>query len=170
MKLDVEAEKANTKGKEDRIKEMENEMVMLIVAKKSEKKEKKKGRTMEDVDSKAEEIKTKYGSKDEDDSNEPKLPYNEVYEKRIKHLNFRLRRLAADDEEKSKRIINLENQLEVTGEYANELEKEVDSAKIDAIKKRLADKEKNKYVKYYDPANIVSSNGNGQKSSVCVIQ
>jgi chromosome segregation ATPase len=165
IKLEIEAEKEKTREKEARIKEMENEMTMLILAKKSEKK-KGKGAKAEAIENQSLGITDKYTGGD---------PTIEKYERKIKDLNLRLKRLAEDDEVKDQRIANLEEQLEGTVEYADELEKELGADVVAEIKKRLEEKRKNKNIHYYDPANVVKSNGDvidqqNRQSAVCVLQ
>ena len=153
-----------TKGKEEQIKEMENEMTMLILSKKNKKEKKKKKKRGEfdddDGDDEVRGIKDKYG---------PTGPMDARSEKQIRDLKFRLKKLAADDEVKDKRIVELNSELEMAHKYIEELERHVgNSDKLESIKADLQEKEKNK-ADYYDPANIVSS-GTVKRSAVCVIQ
>ena len=139
-------------------------MTMLILSKKN-KKEKKKKKKKGDYDDDDEDDELK-GIKDKYSSS---APFDAKHEKQVRDLKFRLKKIAADDEAKDKRIIELSKELETAHQYIEELERHVgDTDKLEHIKEDLKEREKAK-AHYYDPANVVAS-GNVKQSSVCVIQ
>lgn len=155
LKVDLENERDKLKQKDAKIAEMEGEIKTLILSRKN--KEMKKDAAV---------VKDKYAPPSEDSASfNPDEP-----DARMRELQSRLKRIAAESADKDQRIIDVQKELSLTQEFAQELHTLVDEQRAADIKEKIEEEKlKSKKVSYYDPANVIST-GHVQKSEVCVLQ
>ena len=149
----------NCEQLETKIKEMEEEIRVMIMA--SKKKSKGGGGVMSD-----EEAEFHMGL----NKNSQVAKYEEEYEEekeRMNYLEVRLMRMTEAQEVKDRKIDELEKEVRERERFQLELEKCVEKTKVEEIRENLANTPQNKDVQYPNKSNMVHQNH--VQSTVCTI-
>lgn len=155
LKMDLKTEKSRNSDLERKNKENSAEIQTLTIASKKRNLNKKRGNDLHDDLETTQRDTSIAGPEDTD--------------QRIQDLRLRLIRLALDEEEKDRRIEELERELKERERFSEEVQKHVDKDQMEEIQAKLAESPKEEPVKYQEKTNYVRQSEGTTKSKVCVI-